>query len=254
MPLLQTHDVSVHFGGVSALDRVGVSAEAGAVTGLIGPNGAGKTTLFNVISGLQTPDHGTVVLDGRDVTSLPVHRRAQLGVARTFQRLELFGSMTVRENVQTAAEIRELWSRQHTNARARTDAILERVGLRGYAEAPAHTLPTGLARLTELGRALATEPRLLLLDEPGSGLDTTESEQFGHLLSSLAAQGIAILLVEHDMDLVMEACSWIQVLDFGVCIAAGTPEEIRADAAVQRAYLGQPIDEHNGAAFSGADR
>ncbi|SRR5579875_105455 len=246
MPLLQTREVSVRFGGVMALDGVSIAAEAGMVTGLIGPNGAGKTTMFNVITGLQVPTAGRVLIDGQDVTGMPVHRRARLGVARTFQRLELFGSMTVRENVQTAADISDLWARDGTAARARTDEILERVGLRHLADVPAHTLPTGLARLTELARALATRPRLLLLDEPGSGLDTTESEQFARLLSSLAAEGRAILLVEHDMDLVMAACSWIEVLDFGVHIASGTPEEIRANASVQEAYLGGPVGAREG--------
>jgi branched-chain amino acid transport system ATP-binding protein len=242
VPLLQTRDVTVRFGGVAALKGVSLSAEAGLVTGLIGPNGAGKTTLFNVITGLQAPTSGQVLVDGRDVTGLPVHRRAQLGLARTFQRLELFGSMTVRENIQTAAEIRELWSRESRGARSRTDEILERVGLRHLADTPAHTLPTGLARLTELGRALATRPRLLLLDEPGSGLDTTESEAFGRLLASVAAEGTAVLLVEHDMDLVMQVCARIHVLDFGVQIASGSPDEIRTDTTVQHAYLGAPVD------------
>ncbi|HZU78893.1 MAG TPA: ABC transporter ATP-binding protein [Acidimicrobiales bacterium] len=247
MPLLHTHEVTVRFGGVTALKSVSVHAEAGMITGLIGPNGAGKTTLFNVITGLQAPSSGRVFIDGRDVTAQPVHRRAQLGLARTFQRLELFGSMTVRENIRTAAEIRELWSRGERGAKARTEEILDRVGLRRHADAPAHTLPTGLARLTELGRALATSPRLLLLDEPGSGLDTQESEEFGRLLASVAAEGTAILLVEHDMDLVMQACARIHVLDFGVHIAEGTPEEIRADVNVQHAYLGKPVAVPEGA-------
>ncbi|MBV8979855.1 MAG: ABC transporter ATP-binding protein [Acidimicrobiia bacterium] len=240
--LLQTHEVSVRFGGVTALDNVSIGAEGGVVTGLIGPNGAGKTTLFNVITGLQSPSSGRVSFDGDDVTGLSVHRRAQLGIARTFQRLELFGSMTVRENVQTAAEICELWSRKETPARTRTEEILDRVGLRAVADAPAHTLPTGLARLTELGRALATSPRLLLLDEPGSGLDSAESGEFAALLADLASEGAAILLVEHDMDLVMQACAQIHVLDFGVHIASGAPDHIRSDAEVRRAYLGEAVE------------
>ncbi|MBV9410033.1 MAG: ABC transporter ATP-binding protein [Acidimicrobiia bacterium] len=237
--LLQTHEVSVRFGGVTALDGVSIGADESMITGLIGPNGAGKTTLFNVITGLQTPSAGRVLFDGQDINGLSVHRRAQLGLARTFQRLELFGSMTVRENVQTAAEICELWRRQDTPARARTQEILDRVGLQAVADAPAHTLPTGLARLTELARALATSPRLLLLDEPGSGLDTTESVEFAALLGALAEEGAAILLVEHDMDLVMRSCTQIHVLDFGVHIASGTPSEIQSDSEVRRAYLGQ---------------
>ena len=240
MPLLQTRDIKVCFGGVTALNGVNVGADAGAVTGLIGPNGAGKTTLFNVVTGLQKPDEGRVLLEGRDVTDLAVHRRAQLGLARTFQRLELFGSMTVRENVQTAAEIRELWDRRHKTAQAVTEETLERVGLRHVADTPAHTLPTGLARLTELARALAAAPRLLLLDEPGSGLDTAESQDMGRLLAGIAAEGTAVVLVEHDMDLVMQACAQIHVLDFGAVIASGNPDAVRNDRRVREAYLGQP--------------
>jgi branched-chain amino acid transport system ATP-binding protein len=238
MPLLQTLDVSVRFGGVTALDSVSVDADSGRVTGLIGPNGAGKTTIFNVITGLQAPTSGRVTIDGDDVTSLPVHRRARMGVARTFQRLEIFGSLTVRENVQVAGEIRRRWSRSRFDVDAQTDAILERIGLSRVADNPANTLPTGLARLTELGRALAAQPRLLLLDEPGSGLDTHESEEFGRLLVELARDGMAILLVEHDMDLIMDVCNWIHVLDFGIHIAQGTAGDVRSNTKVQEAYLG----------------
>ena len=238
MSLLQTRDVSVRFGGVTALDAVSITAEAGTVTGLIGPNGAGKTTLFNVVTGLQAPTRGQVLVDGTDVTAMPVHRRARLGLARTFQRLELFGSLTVTENIRAAAEIHRLWRTGGVDVGRRVATIVDRLGLRAFADAPAHTLPTGLARLTELGRALATEPRLLLLDEPGSGLDTGESEQFASLLAQFATEGVGILLVEHDMDLVMRACSWIHVLDFGVLLTSGTPDQVRADAQVQEAYLG----------------
>lgn len=239
MPLLQTRDVTVRFGGVTALHSVSLSADASTVTGLIGPNGAGKTTFFNVITGLQAATSGRILIDDVDVTHYAVHRRARLGMARTFQRLELFGSLTVRENIQTAAEIHQLGRREHTDIVGLTESVLVRVGLHRYADAPAHTLPTGLARLTELGRALATMPRLLLLDEPGSGLNSSESQEFGQLLADLATEGMAILLVEHDMDLVMQACSTIHVLDFGVHVTSGTPEDVRADARVQLAYLGQ---------------
>jgi branched-chain amino acid transport system ATP-binding protein len=242
MPLLQTLDVSVRFGGVTALDRVSIGADPGRVTGLIGPNGAGKTTIFNVITGLQAPTQGKVTIDGDEVTSLPVHRRARMGIARTFQRLEIFGSLTVRENIQVAGEIRRRWSRSRFNVSEQTDAILERIGLDRVANNPANTLPTGLARLTELGRALATQPRLLLLDEPGSGLDTHESEEFGKLLVELASDGMAVLLVEHDMDLIMEVCDWIHVLDFGIHIAQGTAADVRNDVKVQEAYLGAGED------------
>ncbi|HEX6395176.1 MAG TPA: ABC transporter ATP-binding protein [Acidimicrobiales bacterium] len=238
MPLLQTLDVTVRFGGVTALQDVSIAADAARITGLIGPNGAGKTTIFNVITGLQMPTQGQVLIDDQPVTDLPVHRRARLGIARTFQRLEIFGSLTVRENIQVAGEIRRRWSRERFDVDEQTDTILERTGLYRLGDAPANTLPTGLARLTELGRALATRPRLLLLDEPGSGLDTAESEAFGHLLRELAGDGLGILLVEHDMELIMDVCEWIHVLDFGVQIAEGTAAHVRNDRKVQEAYLG----------------
>ena len=242
MPLLQTLDISVRFGGVTALSDVNLSVEQGEITGLIGPNGAGKTTMFNVVTGLQAPTHGQVFIDDQDVTSLAVHKRARLGVARTFQRLEIFGSLTVRENIQVAGEIRKRYSKERFGVDEQTEEILERIGMSRHADAPANTLPTGYARLTELGRALATRPRLLLLDEPASGLDSHESEQFGRLLIELAGEGLAVLIVEHDMELVMDICSWIHVLDFGVHIADGSAEQIRNDRRVQEAYLGSGDD------------
>jgi branched-chain amino acid transport system ATP-binding protein len=169
---------------------------------------------------------------------MSVYRRARLGIGRTFQRLEIFGSLSVRDNIRVTLEVRRRWSRQRIDIDKETGAILERVGLEGLAKVPADTLPTGLARLVELGRALATRPRLLLLDEPGSGLDANETDAFGKLLADLANDGLAVLLVEHDMDLVMKACSQLSVLDYGELIASGTPEEIRANQRVQDAYLG----------------
>jgi branched-chain amino acid transport system ATP-binding protein len=232
----------VRFGGIAALNEVSLGAETGHVTGLIGPNGAGKTTLFNVITGLQTPTHGKVFIDGKDVTSTGTHRRARLGVARTFQRLEVFGSLTAQENILVAAEIRKRWSRDRSNPKAITEELLDRVGIRHVANERVDALSTGLARLVELARALATQPRLLLLDEPGSGLDSTETEAFADLLVDLASDGIAVLLVEHDVELVMKVCEWIHVLDFGVTIAEGRPAQIQADPRVQAAYLGQDED------------
>lgn len=238
MSLLQTDDVAVRFGGVQALGGVTLDAEAGRITGLIGPNGAGKTTLFNVISGLQAPTRGKVHLDGRDVTGRGVHQRARFGLARTFQRLEIFGSLSVADNVRVAVEMRRRYTRTRLDVDAVTSELLERTGIHHLAGRRADTLSTGQARLTELARALATSPRLLLLDEPGSGLDSSESEGFGNLLVELAAEGLGILMVEHDMELVMKVCTRIHVLDFGVKIAEGTPEQIRADERVQAAYLG----------------
>jgi branched-chain amino acid transport system ATP-binding protein len=233
--LLEVRGVDVRFGGIHAVRQVHLGVEGGRVTGLIGPNGAGKTTVFDVITGLRRPDGGQVVLDGRDITGLAPHRRAHLGLARTFQRLEVFGSLTVRENILASAELHR---RGRETARAVTEAVIDRVGVRAVAERRADTLPTGLARLVELGRALATRPRVLLLDEPASGLDESESAALTHLLADLAAEGTAVLLVEHDVDLVMSVCSHVYVLDGGAVLAAGPPAQIQRDPAVLAAYLG----------------
>ncbi|MDP1806854.1 MAG: ABC transporter ATP-binding protein, partial [Acidimicrobiales bacterium] len=218
-----------------------LDCDHGHITGLIGPNGAGKTTTFNVITGLQETTSGRVLLDGRDITRAKAHLRARRGIARTFQRLEVFGSLTARENVLTAAEIRRSWSRDRTADPARdTDALLERIGIASVANRRVDALPTGLARLVELGRALATRPKVLLLDEPASGLDEAESDAFASLLLELAGEGMAILLVEHDVQLVMRVCERIHVLDFGAILASGTATEIQADQTVLDAYLGAP--------------
>ena len=238
MSLLQVVDVDVRFGGVHAVQEVRLEAEAARVTGLIGPNGAGKTTLFNVVTGLQEPTAGRVSFDGHDITSLRPHKRARLGMARTFQRLEVFGSLTARENVLVAAEIRKSWSNDGSRPRVVTEEILDRVGIRHVADDRVDSMPTGMARLVELGRALATNPRLVLLDEPGSGLDQQESDALGRLLSDLADDGLAVLLVEHDVELVMHVCHLVHVLDFGRIIAVGTPAQVQADPRVQAAYLG----------------
>ena len=239
MSLLSVEEVSVRFGGVMALQDVDLTADPGRVTGLIGPNGAGKTTLFNVITGLQEPTTGKVLVDGEDVSGRRAHQRARLGMARTFQRLEVFGSLTARENVLVAAEIRRRWAKDGSNPREVTEQLLERVGIAHAAEERVDAMPTGLARLVELARALAANPRLLLLDEPGSGLDTQETEAFGDLLLELAQEGLAILLVEHDVELVMRVCEHIYVLDFGRLIADDAPEQIRQNPTVIRAYLGE---------------
>ena len=233
--MLRVDEVSVNFGGIRALDAVSLDVAEGGVTGLIGPNGAGKTTLFNVITGLRRPDRGTVRLDGRDITRDGPKQRARLGLGRTFQRLELFGSLSARDNVLVALESRGMTGR---NGRQLADQLLERVGLAEVAGLQADVLPTGMARLVELARALACEPKVLLLDEPSSGLDNSEADRLGALLTELAHLGVAILLVEHDMDLVMRICSNVFVLDFGRLISSGTPSEIRADRNVQAAYLG----------------
>jgi len=233
--MLRVEEVTVNFGGVRALDSVDLEVADGAVTGLIGPNGAGKTTTFNVVTGLQRPDRGKVFLDGRDITHDGPRRRARLGLGRTFQRLELFGSLTARDNVLVALESRGMGGRK---GRQLADDLLTRVGLAAVADRQADVLPTGMARLVELARALACEPKVLLLDEPSSGLDNAEGDRLGDLLTELAGLGMAILLVEHDMNLVMRTCSKVFVLDFGRMISSGAPAEIRADPKVQAAYLG----------------
>jgi branched-chain amino acid transport system ATP-binding protein len=217
---------------------VNLEVPAGSVTGLIGPNGAGKTTCFNVITGLQETVRGRIHLDGTDVSGLGPHKRARMGLARTFQRLEVFGSLTARENVLVAAEIRAAWSKDDTDPGEVADSLVERVGIAQVAHDRVDAMPTGLARLVELARALATQPRVLLLDEPGSGLDDTESRSFADLLLELAGEGLGVLIVEHDVELVMRVCAHIFVLDFGAIIANGTPKQIQAHPAVQAAYLG----------------
>ncbi|MDT4911394.1 MAG: branched-chain amino acid transport system ATP-binding protein [Pseudonocardiales bacterium] len=239
MALLDVVGVTVKFGGITAVNDAEISVEPGSITGLIGPNGAGKTTLFNVISGLQPPTSGRVRFKNRDVTRWTVDHRAKAGMGRTFQRLEAFGSLTVRENVQVARDIQAgatSWLRRRKDKRV--DELIELVGLTRYVDQRADSAPTGVARLLEVARALAIEPDLLLLDEPSSGLDEAETEAFGILLRDLAARGCAILMVEHDMGLVMGVCHLIHVLEFGKVIATGTPLEIRADRKVQAAYLG----------------
>jgi branched-chain amino acid transport system ATP-binding protein len=234
---LAVDDISVRFGGLNALNSVALRVAAGEVHGLIGPNGAGKTTLFNVITGLQRPTRGRVHIGSTDVTTSKAHVRSRLGLGRTFQRLELFGTLTARENVQVAAEAQR---RQRTGRRPAEEAVhqLERVGILHVADEPTDSLPTGLARLVEVARALATSPSVLLLDEPSSGLDADETHALGQVLLQLASEGVSVLLVEHDMALVMEICAQVDVLDSGEIIASGDPSSIRADIKVQTAYLG----------------
>ena len=244
MALLDVRQVSVSFGGLQALSEVSIDVQVGHVTGLIGPNGAGKTTLFNVITGLLGPNTGQVELDGRDITRRKPHQRARLGIGRTFQRLETFGSLTARENVLVAAEMRRGWS--HDRKRSPgviADEILARVGLLEVAEDRVDRLPTGTARLVELGRALATQPRVLLLDEPSAGLNESETATLGELLREVAGSGLGVLLVEHDMSFVMGTCERIHVLDFGRIISVGTPTEVQGDDTVRAAYLGEDEEQ-----------
>ena len=247
---LLVDDVTVAFGGLVALDHVSLTARTGRVTGLIGPNGAGKTTLFNVISGVQRAGSGRVELLGRDITHWRPHRRAAAGLGRTFQRMELFWTMTVAETVRLAVDATEAGARRGRDrfrradqaVAGRTDEILDLCGLTELGSTRAAELSTGQARVLELARAIATRPRILLLDEPSSGLDTVETKRFAAILERVFGLGdIGLVLVEHDVDLVFAVCQDIYVLEFGRMIAAGDPEAIQADELVRTAYLGEGI-------------
>jgi len=240
MAHLEARGISVRFGGKAALTDTTLLVERGAVTGLIGPNGAGKTTLFNVVCGLLSPDGGEVVIDGHDVTHKPPHRRARHGLARTFQRLELFTSLTVRDNVRVGGDIHRSWKRGRHDTAAETERVLDLTGLGPIADREVSEIPTGQARVVELARALMTRPTALLLDEPAAGQTEDETVAFGHLLRRLAGEGLAVCLVEHDMSLVMDVCETIHVLDYGRSIAIGPPAQVRDDPAVIEAYLGSP--------------
>jgi branched-chain amino acid transport system ATP-binding protein len=242
MALLSAENVVVRFGGLRALSEANLDVEPGRVTGLIGPNGAGKTTCFNVITGLQEPTSGRVVFDGKDITDTTPFKRARMGIARTFQKLEAFSSLSARDNVLVAAEQRKAWDRSKFSPGDVADEILERVGISDVAQFMVGTLSTGTARRVELARALATNPKVLLLDEPSSGLNEEETEGMASLLRVLVKDGLAVLLVEHDMSFVMGTCEYIYVLDFGQIIATGTPPEVQADPMVQAAYLGSAVE------------
>ena len=242
---LDVRGVSVNFGGLAALSDVSLDVPDGSITGLIGPNGAGKTTLFDVITGMRRPSRGDVTFNGRDLKGVSPYRRSRLGLGRTFQRLELFGTLTVRENVRVAASV----GRRRAGGESVdevTDGLLQRVHLEAVAEARADTLPTGTGRLVELARALAIHPTILLLDEPASGQNPEETSRFGGILRTLSDDGLAILLVEHDMDLVMSVCDNVFVLVQGTILCSGTPSEVQSSPAVAEAYLGSLVEADGG--------
>jgi branched-chain amino acid transport system ATP-binding protein len=247
--VLRVEGITKKFAGIVALDDVGIQVESGERVGLIGPNGAGKTTFFNCILGIIKPEAGTVELDGQDATKLPVYQRSRLGLGRTFQRIELFPGVTVRDHLFIPERVRRgtgrLWrdviglGRPTAEEIARCDEVLELLGLRHLADEPIERLSLGQGRLVEVGRALMTEPKLLLLDEPSSGLDRAETTALAKTLQDVQrSQGFAILLVEHDVELVASFTTRSYVLDFGRLITEGPTTEVLASDEVRAAYLG----------------
>lgn len=252
MSLLEAAGITKRFAGITALADVSLRVEAGEAVGLIGPNGAGKTTFFNCLLGILRPDAGRVRFDGRDITRLPIYRRARLGFGRTFQRIELFGGMTVREHFLVPERVRrgdgnllkDLLNRSapSTGELDRAQRTLDLLHLGDVADEPIEMLSLGRGRLVEIGRALMTEPKMLLLDEPSSGLDVRETKALAFLLAEVQAdRGVGILLVEHDVEMVRDVAERLYVLDFGEMIAEGTTEDVMADRLVRDAYLGDLV-------------
>ena len=252
--MLTVEDVSVSFGGVRAVEDVSFTIRGGEILGLIGPNGAGKTSLLNLISGVYRPDCGRIKLLDRDITKLPPHKVAALGVGRTFQSLALFPGLTVLDNVTLGRHSRMrsgiascalYWGRaQHEEAshRAAVERIIDFLEMERIRRAPVGTLPYGLQKRVELGRALALEPRLLLLDEPTSGMNIDEKEDVARFILDINEEmGITLLVVSHDIGVTMDICDRVVVLDQGKKLAEGLPEEVRADPEVVRAYLGDAL-------------
>ncbi|MDQ4085404.1 MAG: ABC transporter ATP-binding protein [Actinomycetota bacterium] len=259
-PVFSLSDVRVTFGGLVALSDVSLDVTAHHVHGIIGPNGAGKTTLFNVACGFVTPDAGTIRWRGRELTGLRPHQLADLDIARTLQALGLFGRMTVLENVMVGAHRHARTGfgsallalpRAHREERALRDramGVLERLHAAEFAEWLPDSLPYAVRKRVALARALVSEPELLLLDEPASGLSNEEMSEFAEIIRGLTDQ-MSIMLVEHHMDLVMKVCDQITVLDFGEVIASGSPDQVRNDPVVLEAYLGDEVDESANSAF-----
>ena len=248
--LLTADAIGISFGGLRALDGVGFSARAGEVLAIIGPNGAGKTTLFNIVSGLYRASDGRIELAGQDVTEAPPHRLAAAGLSRTFQNLQVFFRMTALENVMAGRHLQErsglladllrLPRSRRANATTRDAAmaLLAEVGLADKAALAAGSLPYGALKRLEIARALATKPRVLLLDEPAAGCNPVETEEIDHLIAAVAARGVAVVLIEHDMKLVMRISRHVVVLNQGRMLAEGTPQEVRSNPQVIAAYLG----------------
>jgi branched-chain amino acid transport system ATP-binding protein len=252
MSLLVAEGVTKTFAGITALDAVNIDVGEHEIVGLIGPNGAGKTTLFNCILGMTKLDGGQVTFAGKDLARVPTHKRAKLGIARTFQRIELFSGMSPREHFLVTERVRNgrgaLWKdalflgRPRAEEQETAQAMLELLGLTGVADRSVESLSLGVGRLVEIGRALMIRPKLLLLDEPSSGLDREETAALAETLRVVQhEQGIAILLVEHDVGFVRTLVERVFVLDFGTLIASGATDSVFADSAVRKAYLGDVV-------------
>jgi branched-chain amino acid transport system ATP-binding protein len=249
--LLQTRGLSKTFGGLKALQNIDLTVDANRIVSVIGPNGAGKTTFFNCLSGIYCPDGGEILLDGRNIAGRPPHQVCRMGMSRTFQNIRLFPEMTVLENVLVAqfqhrsiSPLTLLLHSPHYRARekeCRDEALgfLDFVGLKKYADAVSNSLAYGQQRRLEIARALATKPRLLLLDEPAAGMNPQEAVEMVQLISRIRERGLAVLLIEHHMKVVMTISDEILVLDHGIPIAHGAPDQVRNDPAVIKAYLGE---------------
>ena len=258
--MLELMDVSRHFGGLHAISHVSMTVQPGKVTGLIGPNGAGKTTLINSISGLDHPTSGRISFNGQDISRMKPFKITRLGIARTYQNIRLFGEMTALENLLISQHGRghaslfealvftPRYRREEQALRQNAHALLERFGLEHAADVQARTLPYGDQRRLEMARALATQPQLILLDEPTAGMNAVETHSLGEQIIRLREEGLTALVIEHDMSLIQQVCDEIYVLNFGQIIAHGPHEQIKHNPVVVEAYLGEDESEAHGAA------